>query len=110
MIHFAVFPVYANGSVPFVVHHKERSMWRIGSIAVVFAAMSVAHARSCVVNPGTQTYEVSSAVSAGYAIGASRTTSVMVSTGVTETRRRTTALSAAGSLSTIPLGSVLILR
>ncbi len=85
-------------------------MWRGVSIAAFFAVISVAHARSCIVNPGTQTYEVSSAVSAGSAIAAARTTSEKVSADVTETRRRTMALSSAGGLSTMPLGSVLILR
>ena len=91
-------------------HHKERSMWRIVSMAAFFAVMSVAHARSCIVNAGTQTYEVSSAVSAETTIVAYRTTTSKVFTSVTETRRNTTGLSSAGSLSTTPLGSVLILR
>ena len=85
-------------------------MWRIVSMAAFFAVMSVAHARSCIVNAGTQTYDVSSAVSAGSTIAAARTTSEKVSVDVTEMRRRTTALSSAGGLSTMPLGSVLILR
>ena len=85
-------------------------MWRIVSMAAFFAVMSVAHARSCIVNAGTQTYEVSSAVSAETTIVAYRTTTSKVFTSVTETRRNTTGLSSAGSLSTMPLGSVLILR
>lgn len=78
--------------------------------SVVFAVVPVAHARSCIVNAGTETYEVYSSVSAENTIVASRTISAKVSADVTEARRNTAALSSAGSLSTMPLGSVLILR
>ena len=80
------------------------------ALSAVFTAVSDAHARSCIVKAGTQTYEVSSAVSAETTIVAHRTTTSKVFTSVTETRRNTTGLSSAGSLSTTPLGSVLILR
>ena len=80
------------------------------ALFAVFAAMPMAYARSCISNAGTQTYEVSSAVSAETTIVAYRTTTSKVFTSVTETRRNTTGLSSAGSLSTTPLGSVLVLR
>lgn len=86
-------------------------MTRIAITAVMaLTVVPVVCARSCIVDAGTQTYEVSSAIGSKKAIVATRATSAKLSADVTETRRCTTALSSAGSLSTIPLGSVLILR
>ena len=87
------------------------NMIRIVITAVmVLVIVPVVYARSCIVNAGTQTYEVSSTVSSEKTVVAARTVSAGLSAGVTETRRCTTALSSAGNLSTMPLGSVLILR
>jgi hypothetical protein len=80
------------------------------ALFAVFAAMPMAYARSCIVNAGTQTYEVSSAVSAETTIVAARTTTSKVFANSIETRKNTRAFSSAGGLSTTPWGSVLILR
>ena len=92
-----------------VAFHRLMPMMLIAQ-SVVFAIPIAANARSCIVNAGTQTYEVYSSVSTESTVAAARTTSAKVSADVTETRRNTTGLSSAGSLSTMPLGSVLILR
>ena len=81
------------------------------ALSAVFAAVSDAHARSCIIDAGTQVYEVSSSVSMEETtVSSARIATVKVASAVTETRRSTVALSSAGSLSTMPLGSVLILR
>lgn len=86
-------------------------MWKIVTVVAVFAAINMVQARSCIVDAGMQTYEVSTSVSMEEAtVSSARIATVKVSSAVTETRRRTVALSSAGSLSTMPLGSVLILR
>ena len=86
-------------------------MRKIVTVVAVFAAMNMVQARSCIVDAGMQTYEVSTSVSEDEtSVVAARTATVKVSTSITEMRRRMVALSSAGSLSTMPLGSVLILR
>ena len=91
---------------------EKMNMIRIVITAVMaLVIVPVVYARSCIVNAGTQVYEVSSSVSMEEAtVSSARIATVKVSSAVTETRRRTVALSSAGSLSTMPLGSVLILR
>lgn len=85
-------------------------MCRIIAAVAVFATVNVVHARSCIVDAGTQTYGVSSAESSTATITVSKTIDVKVSAATTETRRNTLALSNAGSLCTMTMGSVLILR
>ena len=86
-------------------------MRKIVTVVAVFAAMNMVQARSCIVDAGMQTYEGSTSVSEDEtSVVAARTATVKVSTSITEMRRRMVALSSAGSLSTMPLGSVLILR